>query len=206
MMSYSMKLVSTIFHPLLMATYTSMLLYIIFPSIFSPIPIQSIPYFIGAIFITTFLIPAVSILMLRFTKRISSLKLTNREERIMPFISIALFYSISTYMFYVKMNLTATIMAVMIIATALIVILTIISLAYKISVHAAGIWGICGIMCSMYLKLSGEPALGLFFSIFLIAGITSSSRLYLNRHTPTEVWLGSFVGFFFCLSGTYYFI
>lgn len=201
-----MKLISSIFHPLLIATYTSMLLYLIFPSIFSPIPVQSIPYFIGAVFVTTFIIPAASILLMKLTNRISSLDLTNREERIIPFVSIALFYAITTYLFYVKMNLTATIMTVMIIATALIVTLTIISLAYKISVHAAGIWGICGITCSIYLKLLEQPELGVLAFIFLVAGITSTSRLYLNRHTPAEVWLGSFVGFFFCLFGTYYFI
>lgn len=201
-----MQSISSLFHPLLMATYTSMLLYLIFPSIFSPIPIQSIPYFIGAIFLTTFLIPAISILLLKLTKRISNLELTNREERIIPFISIALFYGVTTYLFYVKMNLTSTIMTVMIIATALIVALTIISLSYKISVHAAGIWGICGITCAMYLQLLDEPSIGLLTFLFLSAGITSVSRLYLNRHTPAEIWLGSFVGFLFCLIGTYYFI
>lgn len=201
-----MKLISAIFHPLLMATYTSMLLYIIFPSIFSPIPTHTIPYFIGAIFLTTFIIPVVSILLLKLSKRISSLELTIREERIIPFVSIALFYAVTTYLFYAKMNLTATIMTVMILATVLIIILTIVSLAYKISVHAAGIWGICGIICAIYLKLLDQPDIPVIISAFLVAGITSTSRLYLNRHTPAEVWLGSFVGFFVCLFSTYCFI
>lgn len=201
-----MKLVSILFHPLLMATYSSTLLFFLFPAIFSPLAVQSIPFFIGAIFVTTCALPALTILFLQITKRVSSWELTLREERILPFGSIACFYAVSTYMFYVKMNLTATIMTVMVISTVLIFLLTFISLVYKISVHAAGAWGICGILCAISVKMLNEPSWSVLGGAFLMAGITCTSRLHLNRHTPAEVWLGSFVGFFFCLCGTYCFI
>ncbi len=66
--------------------------------------------------------------------------------------------------------------------------------------------GFAGIISAISLKFLNQPELEIFTFVFLMAGFTSTSRLYLNRHTPAEVWLGSFVGFFFCLLGTYFFI
>ncbi len=138
-----MKLISTLFHPLLMATYSSMFLYVLIPSIFSPIPAAVDSIFYRCYFRYYIYSSDSQHSLYEANKANQQLELTIREERIIPFITISCFYAASTYMFYVKMNLTATIMTVMLIATALIVVLAIISLSYKISIHAAGAWGIC---------------------------------------------------------------
>jgi hypothetical protein len=201
-----MRVISAVFHPLLMTTYTSVLLYLVMPSIFSPVPLHAIPFFLLAVFVSTFVMPAISILFMKFTKRISSLELTNREERLLPFVTIACFYGVSCYLFYVKMNLTASFSNMMVTATVLIVLLLVISLAYKISIHAAAIWSLCGSMSALSVKYLDQSVLVYLVIVFLCAGITCTSRLYLNRHSPAQVWLGSVVGFFFCLLSTYFLV
>jgi len=200
-----MKIISALLHPLLMATYSSILLFWLMPEIYSPIPYESIPYFIGAVFVTTFLIPSISILFLMLTKRISSLEITSREERSLPFLSIGMFYAITSYMFYTKMSVPHTIMIIMIMVTLLIFLIFLISFVLKISVHSAGIWGVAGLFSAFTIKYLSTAFILPLAIIFIVAGVTTASRLYLGRHTPMESWAGVLFGFFFCFSGFYWF-
>ncbi|WP_258103972.1 hypothetical protein [Marinoscillum sp. MHG1-6] len=189
-----------------MATYTGILFYWVCPSMFSPIPYDAIPHFIGALFATTFLIPALSVLILKLSKRISSLELSNREERILPFFSIACFYGATAYIFHQKLQISSSIINVMIISTVLIVVLGLVSLKYKISIHAAAIWGLAGIFTSVGQKFLDTSIIPALCGVIIIAGLTSTSRLYLNRHTSIEVWSGSITGFLLCYLCTNFFV
>ena len=59
-----MKVVSAVFHPLLMATYACLILWLMFPGFYSPLTSKAIPYVILAIFTTTFVIPVMSVLLI----------------------------------------------------------------------------------------------------------------------------------------------
>ena len=193
-----MRIISAVFHPLLMATYCSVLFYLTTPEIFSPIPKDYILYFIGAIFVTTAVIPALSVLFLLLTSRISNLEITNIEERSLPFISIGAFYGATTYMFYTKMMLPNGLLVMMIAVTVMIFLILLISIKFKISVHSAGIWGVCGFYAALSLKYLVTGTLIPLGVAFVLAGLTTTSRLFLNRHTPAESWSGAIFGFLFC--------
>ena len=200
-----MKLVSLIFHPLLLSSYLMVIFYFYLPEIFNPVAVNSVPTLILATFITTFLIPVLSVAILKMTSKVSSLELTGREERILPFISITLFYGAATYMFISKLMIAPPLSIMMITSTALIFLLLLITLKFKISIHATAIWGICGQIAALSVKLSG---LELIFPLVITAfsaGLVSSSRLHLNFHSPKEIWVGSFLGFFFCFTSLYIF-
>ena len=200
-----MKVISLIFHPLLLSSYLMVIFYFYLPEIFNPVGINSIPTLILATFITTFLIPVLSVAILKMTSRVSSLELTKREERILPFISITMFYGAATYMFISKLMIVPPLSIMMITSTALIFLLLLITLKFKISIHATAIWGICGLMAALSVKLSGlELIIPLVITAFS-AGLVSSSRLHLNFHSPKEIWVGSFLGFFFCFTCIYIF-
>lgn len=197
-----MKLVSVVFHPLLMATYTCLLIWWVFPSFFSPINPSAIQYVLIAIFTTTFLVPVFCIFLLFQSRRISNLNLSIREERIVPFFMIGGFYMLTTYLFYMKLRLVQGLIYLLAEVTLLIFVIALISLRFKISVHAAAIWGVCGIWAVLTFRYLGASGYFILLGLFLIAGLTSSSRLYLNRHTATELWFGATLGFGFGLLGT----
>jgi len=200
-----MKIISALFHPLLMATYCSVLFYLMVPEIYSPIPLQSVPYFIGAIFMTTSVVPAMSILFLKLTKKVSNLEITKLEERSLPFLSIGAFYGVTTYMFYTKMRLPITLLVIMIAVTAMIFAIFLISLRFKISVHSAAVWGVAGLCSAFSMKYLSTDLIMPLAGLFLIAGLTTTSRLYLNRHTPDESWTGAIFGFVFCFVALFFF-
>jgi hypothetical protein len=193
-----MKLVSLVLHPLLLCTYVFGLFYLLVPELFSPIPLDSIPYVLVATFVTTFVIPVLSIGALKLTSRIGSVELTKKEERILPFISIAMFYAAATYMLVNKLMVFAPLSTAMITVSSLIIILFLITIKYKISIHAAAMWGVCGIFTALSMQMFQVSFLYLLTASFICAGLVSTSRLSLNVHTPGEVWSGAFLGFAFC--------
>lgn len=200
-----MKIISVVFHPLLIATYSCIVLYLFLPEIFSPIPFEAIPLFIGSVFVTTFVVPLMSLLFMKFTKRISSMSMTTKEERAFPFFSIAAFYGITTYLFYTRMSIPQPLLIMMVSVTLLIFVIFLISIKFKISVHSAGIWGMAGIFTSLAIKYFSTSFILPLALIFLVAGLTTTSRLYLGRHTPKESWSGVALGFTVCFIGILFF-
>lgn len=200
------KVISGIFHPLLMPTYVTFLAFKLVPSLLSPINDAYIYHFIGIIFITTFVIPGASIVFLKLTKVVGSLELLERKERFLPFLFVASFYGITTYMLHFKLSISQSMTALMLLTTFLIIVLSLISLRNKVSIHAASVWGVCGIVCAIGVNYSTESFLLIIGTVFIIAGITSSSRLFLGRHTPSQVWQGAAIGFVICFIGTFLFV
>ncbi len=189
-----MKIISVIFHPLLIATYLSAILFKMAPELFPRIIPQASSQFVLVIFITTCLMPALSIFLLRSFSYISNLELTNRNERIRPFIFIVAYYAISSYLFQEKLGMGAVFMTVIIGVTILIGLLLIITRWFKISIHATAIWSAVGFVSAMIVVLNLN--LGwIYYLLVFVAGLTSTSRLYLGYHQPKEVWAGTILGF-----------
>ncbi|MEQ8905031.1 phosphatase PAP2 family protein [Ekhidna sp.] len=191
-----MKIISVVFHPLLMATYLSAILFTKTPELFPRVMPQIVPEFVLVVFITTCLMPALSLLLLRTFSFITNLELTQRSERIRPFIFIAFYYGASSYLFSDKLEMGPVFMTVMISVSILILILLIITTWFKVSIHSAAIWSGVGFLTALVLHL-GVIIGWYYFGFILAAGLTSSSRLYLGYHKPKEVWSGAILGFIY---------
>ncbi len=192
-MRIAAKIVSIVFHPLLMTTYLVLLLGIFFPQMLL-IKTSALKSFALLVFFVTFVLPALNIVMFKVNGVISSLTLARREERILPFIFISVIYSLVTALFFYKGSFGSNFNKLMLIITALIVISTLITLFYKVSIHSISIWGAVGILLPLN-KIVEESLLWPTAIIIVIAGIIMSSRLFLNAHTPREILLGAVVGF-----------
>ena len=189
-----MKIVSVVFHPLLMATYLSAILFTKAPELFPRVMPQVIPQFILVVFITTCLMPALSIFLLKSFAFITNLELTKRAERMRPFIFIAFYYAVSSYLFAEKLEMGPVFMTVMIGVTVLILGLLIITIWFKISIHAAATWSGVGFVSALMMTMAVDIG-WYYFGLIMAAGLTSSSRLYLGYHQPKEVWSGAILGF-----------
>lgn len=191
-----MNTVSIVFHPLLMATYLCSVLLLNTPELIPNISQKGISYLIIAIFITTCLIPTISIFSLKAFAIIDSLSLNQRKDRFYPFIMICAFYGVTAFFFIEKIKVPSPI-SIMIISTAILIfILIIITKWVKISIHAAAAWATTGFISA--LSISRHLDLIYFLCLFaIISGLTCTSRLYLGRHTPKEIWFGTILGFVF---------
>lgn len=188
-----MKICSGLFHPLLMASYLSTLLLLQAPELLPRVPASIAPQFLLIVFVITFLMPSVSILLLRSFSVISNLEVTERKERIWPFLFIGFYYLAATYLFAEKLDMGPLFMLVMASVSILILLLTALTTFVKVSIHAAAIW--CGIGYVAAIAMYFPVNLGYtIYALIVAGGLTCASRLYLGYHTPKEVWLGTILG------------
>ena len=134
--------------------------------------------------------------------------MVDRKERIMPFFFIAFYYALSTYLFTTK---ELTVVADVLIAclatiTALIMLLSFITIFWKISAHGIGMGGSIGVLFAIQIN---NPINDLYWPIVVlsvISGFVLSARLYLNVHKPAEVWVGFGLGLIFSFISITYLI
>ena len=186
--------VSWVAHPLLMPTFLVILLQKFVPGILEPLGARMTLYLLLLIFITTFLIPVLSLLGLRGTRSISRFKMENRKDRLLPFTFITVFYFITAYLFKVKLELNPVFQIMLIGISCIVLTVTVITFFWKISIHAAGAGGLAGFLLALSYLYPDQRIYLPFAGILMLSGIILSSRLKLNTHSPIEVYGGFMVG------------
>lgn len=191
---------SFLMHPLLLPSSMFALILLFAPEL-APVNSPEVRWkLLSLIFLTTFAIPGLSVLTLRLFGNISSLAMTERADRRLPFLFVAAIYTFVTGFFYqtfpqlifINLGLTGI--------TLCLLLLTMVSLFWKMSAHGVGIGGVTGFLTGLLLS-EQHPALMYPLSLLmLLSGAVMWARLYLNHHTPTEVWAGWFGGFLICMS------
>jgi hypothetical protein len=184
-------IVSTIFHPLIMPALGT---YILLNSDIS-MPLlddRSKHIVLTIVILCTFCLPLLFILLLNYKKLVHFNFLSDREDRIFPFILTGFLYYMNFYMLrrmgvplIVQLfNLTA----VFAIATTLLV-----NMFWKISAHMTGIGGLTGMI--LILAQFFFIDVGFYmFSAIILAGVLGFSRLSLNEHTPAQIYVGFLSG------------
>ena len=196
-MSIAARFVSVIFHPLLMATYLVLILINFFPVAVFPLSANSFRGFGLLIFISTFVFPVLNILFFKLFGSIQSLSMPKREERVIPFLFIAILYGVITYLFYAKfrVGLEDSIFKILIIINLLVMAASLITFFYKVSVHSLGIWGLVGILLPFNRMTENGELLYPTLGVILISGLVMSARLQLQAHRPREILIGALTGF-----------
>ncbi|MEJ7646642.1 MAG: hypothetical protein WKF87_18740 [Chryseolinea sp.] len=190
------RIFTILFHPLLLATYLFGLFTIAFPVGMAPIKEDGQWNFVLLIFFVTFVLPAMNLLIFKTFGTIKSLALESRAERVVPFSFISILYVAVTYLFYsrTQIDIDDNLLKFLIIIDLLVVLATVITFFYKISVHSMAIWGLIGILIPLN-RLSEQ---GMLFyptvGAIALAGFIMTARLQLNAHTPREVITGAIVG------------
>ncbi len=189
------KIVTYLFHPLLMPTYA---LIIMFNSnthySYMPFEAQRLIYIL--VFSTTFLLPVSIIPFLINLKIISNFNMEKSGERIIPLAITALFYYFSYYIIARLPVSTLVFIKTMILASLLLITLNlIITIKWKISAHLIGIGGLLSSMFFYAVYFVANFNI-LLIILCLIAGLVGYARLYLQAHTPAQVYAGFLLGFF----------
>lgn len=192
MLKFLAKLLSYLFHPLLMPTWLFGIMMFYFPS--SVQPTQAWVLIILLIFGMTFILPILNLLFFRLTGTIQNFHLPERKDRILPFLFITIVYTGITVMIIWKMNFPI-VSKLMIIVTMLTFVTTILTFFFKVSVHAIGNSGLVGILLAVTLFSSVSELIVPALSGLILAGSVMSARLYLNAHTQFEVAWGGILGF-----------
>ncbi len=177
-----------------MATGLVAILFLYAPSVVQPVSAASIKPILFIVFVLTYVVPLISIGMLKLTSSISSMKLSDRRERLMPFLFVTVYYALTTYLFANKVVLGNTLIVIFSTITFIIFLVTVITKFYKISAHSAGAWGMVGFMFGLHFKYPDSQLFMPILITIVLAGIINAARLSLNEHNLTEIFWGSIMG------------
>ncbi len=210
MIKFFAKTISLLFHPLLVLTYILLVLILVDPYSFGANGLGSFNsrVLILRVFLSTFFIPMMAILMLYFLGMVRSLQLDEALDRTGPYIITGIFYLWLSRNFW-DSTITPTIFTCFMLAATIALFLAfVINIFSKISIHAVGMGAIISMLLltmllSEYQVFSLQlPFLGTFqISLILVlllgivlAGIVGSARLYLQQHEHNDIYGGYLVG------------
>lgn len=192
------NIVSGVFHPMLMPTFALLLIFSLKSYVAYAIPFQGKLWLLAMVFTTTFLIPAVFILLLYRREIITSKQLVKKEERVFPLIISIVFYYLAFHM--IRQLHMHEVYQRMLLGTTLIVILFLpISIFWKISAHMSGVGGFLGGLIGISMMLSVDVFVIAVITV-LAAGLVGFARLKLEVHTPAQVYAGFALSFFVMLA------
>lgn len=202
------QIISWIFMPLLMPIY-ALLLVMFIPSNIDFIQNSQCMYamdfqfkkaFLYMFLIFCVLAPGVSILILKRRGIIASIDMDTQKERYIPILvmfiyCLVLFFYIN-YLINVNRLIVPKFLTMLplsgVVVTAVFII---VNRWRKISIHAAAAGILVGFILA-YILQQVEYELWIFTLSLLVTGIVMSARLYLQKHTLSEVIIGWLIGSF----------
>ena len=194
------KILSYLFHPLLMTTWFTLLLLYTNPFSFAGL---SSGIVIAVIFINTFMFPAISILLMRKLGFIEDLEMPDHKQRIIPLVASIIFY-VWAYLATRKINFPYLMGVFMMGVLVSLFASFVINVFYKVSLHMVGVSG--ALTAIMLLVFVSPSDLSYYFlAMILLTGAVASARLYLGAHTIKEVYVGFLVGMFGQVFGLFLF-
>ena len=191
-MKIAAKTFSYIFHPLLMPIIGLLIVFNSNSYINFAIPVELKQATLLLVAVSTFVIPLIITLLLLNRGHISSLEMPTNRERILPYGFTIIFYIFTIYMLK-QAPIPQLIFDFMIGAVASVTLAFLINLKWKISAHMIGIGGLTGALVCMTLLLETNMISFIVFAI-IASGITATSRLTLNAHTPHQLVAGYLLG------------
>lgn len=187
------RCISFIFSPLLVPTWAMILVARV--SILTLLPANYIWCAICVIFLLTCILPLSTFLLLYKRGLISTPSLNNRTDRTIPYIITIFCYCICAWMM-VRARTPLWLPMFFIGASAATAVNTIVNLWWKISGHAAAMGGLTAMtfLIALY-HLEITDMYPWISAAIILTGMVMSARVYLQRHTLMQVFLGVANGF-----------
>lgn len=187
------RILSLIFHPLLIPTYGILLIFSqnTYVSYSIPVSLKSVIFLV--VFMTTLILPFITSYFLLRSKQINSFQMEFKEERVLPFISTAIYYLFGYYLLN-QIDLPFAFDLIMLGGISCIIIALIINFTWKISIHLIGLGGIVGILLGLSQRLMLDLQ-GVIVVAIILSGFLGTARLIAGSHTPSQIYIGFIVGF-----------
>ena len=184
------KLLSRLLHPIFMPTITLAIISTKFLNII--ILSNQLNIIIIGTVIFTLLFPLLSILYLLFTKRIKSLQIEEKEERILPILFTIIWMLIGYYFLGNILEYAPVVNSIYLGMIATLGITLLITKYWKISLHMAAIGGCFGVFLNLQYIYGGVINYVIF--ILILSGLLGYSRAILKAHNMRQIYSGFLLG------------
>jgi hypothetical protein len=186
------KIVSFVFHPLLLPLYLLVIILHLNTLHVYIIPDNAKWLITGMLALASVAFPLMLMLLMFRRGMFNTIKLEQKEERRYPYILMAVIYYVM-YLVFKSVHLPSIIINLQLGIFILIMLTLFINFWWKISIHMAGIGGVAGTLIGIAFRYMLDLQIMIAVSIF-VAGIVGFARLKLNSHKPPEVYSGFLMG------------
>ena len=184
------KAISIIFHPIFAITYSIIITFLILGNIENMLDYKLLMTLIA--FVLTAILPILLFMTLKFFNHITTMEMSDRRERTLPYILTAIIDAATIYTFEI-LNVPIVTTTTMYGSVAALLIIMLINLKWKISAHCTA-WGGLTAFCIMQYITYPLPNLTILSTVAAIGGAVGTARIYLNAHTLAQTIAGYAVG------------
>jgi membrane-associated phospholipid phosphatase len=189
-----LKFISYFFNPLALPTMGLGVLIYSAPMTIEPLEKEKYPILLGIIFLTTCIIPFISLLIMQFSERMNDVFIFDRKDRVKPFLFASAYYVLNTVLFYRMDTLNPIFILVLTSITITVVFCAVVTFWWKISIHTTAVAGMIGVLLCINHKFPLTRLTIPLAGSVLVTGLVMTSRLHLKAHKPDEVYVGAAAG------------
>lgn len=185
------EVLSVIFHPLFIPLYGLLIIYSS-PTLLSFIPSRLKSLIFILVVTNNVILPLALAAILYARGAITTFNARDRNERVILLTFALMMYTLTAYLL-LRMQVPNLFRAYFISIAVVTLITLLITTFYRLSLHAAGIGGLLVLIIFMIVFYDITTAWQLP-AVLVVGGAVMSSRIYLDDHTPSEVWTGLAAG------------
>jgi hypothetical protein len=145
------------------------------------------------LFFNSFVMPAVSFVLMKALGFIKTFEMEDPQERIIPFISAMIFYIWTFMIVKNKMDVPPMMVVFFLGILASLMMSFVINLFHKLSIHMVGVSGLLASMLMM-LQTAEINMVPWILGGVMACGLVATARLYLKAHTPRQIYTGFLIG------------
>lgn len=186
------QVLSYLFHPLLVPPAVLMVMLTLHIPGYSQFTTGIKLLVLALLISSTVLLPVVIFSLFRRKGIIRSFQMETREERIYPYGTVAILYY-TTFLLFRYAGIQPLFSFYLLNITLLILIVLIINIWWKISVHMVAMGGATGVFIGLGYRI-GVDLQAFIIPLILASGLTAYARLYLDAHKPSQIYIGYFLG------------
>jgi len=199
------RVISAVFHPLLMPSYMLALLIVVNPYLFGVRDLKDAQsrVLLLQIFLSTCFIPLVAIVMLKLTDLVKTYKLLDRHERIGPYIITGIFYLWMFRNFLENPRIPTAYTTFMLGCTIALFLAFFINIFSRISTHTVGMGALVGMVLITLWQFSYDTfQFGIWelnlkpilLVTILLAGLVGTARQALHKYEIMDLYGGYVIG------------
>ncbi|MDX8338148.1 phosphatase PAP2 family protein [Draconibacterium sp. IB214405] len=185
------KIISIIFHPVLIPTL-GMFLLLNSGFYFELLLWEAKRFVLLVVFFTTCILPMLSVAILSLNPNFN-VNMPNNRDRVIPLLSASVFYYLG-FILLKKVQAVPEFKVFMLASVLVLVALLVISLKWKISNHMAAIGGLAGTLFALSFRHGINPIYSILI-VVLLSGLIGTARLILGKHSLLELIAGYGLGF-----------
>lgn len=148
---------------------------------------------LAMIALNTVFFPLFTVLLLKGLGFIKSIYMSDPKDRIIPLIGCMIFYFWANHVFSNSDEVPVLLHTLTLGSFWGIILLFLVSIFYKVSMHTTAAGGMLGIMLVLLFTCPVNMVVPFFVAV-VIAGVIGTARMLLGAHRIWEVWLGYFLG------------